>query len=121
MRRRLVLLALDLVLVGLSPFIALALRSNFHPGYSKIEAAGLFSLICVLVAAVILPAVGLNRGFWRYASLSELMRIVLASLLIVLCSVFLAFATNRLDDVARSLPGIQFVVLLCLLGGHALA
>lgn len=113
--RRLVFLFFDLLVVAVSTFLALLLRDNLELEPGRI--AGLIPyLVCALIsAAVIFPALGTNRGFWRYTTFSDFVRIVAASLLVVLAATSGAFALTRLDGLARAVPILHFLLLVALM------
>lgn len=69
------------------------------------------------VAAVVFWLADMYRGVWRYASLNDLLAITKAVTLTVLIFLPLLFLASRLQDVPRSLPLINWFVLLALLGG----
>lgn len=69
------------------------------------------------VAAGVFWFANMHRGVWRYASLNDLMAITKAVSLVILIFLPLLFLTSRLQDVPRSLPLINWFVLLILLGG----
>lgn len=75
------------------------------------------AVIFTIVAAGVFWFADLYRGIWRYASLNDLMAITRAVSLIVLIFLMLLFVVTRLHDVPRSLPLINWFVLLVLLGG----
>lgn len=117
MKRKILLLGIDLFWVALSPFVALFIRENFAPRAETLEAAFGYALAGVIAGMVVLPLAGLNRGLWRYTSLPDLTRVVVAATAIVMLSLFATFAFSRLEDVARSMPLIQwFVLLACMVG-----
>jgi len=120
-KRRYVLLGIDLFWVALSPFVALFIRENFTPRAETLTAAITYALVGLVVGALVLSLAGLNRGLWRYTSLPDLLRLVVAVTAIVLLSLFTTFAFSRLQDIARSLPVIQWFVLLACMAGSRLA
>ena len=75
------------------------------------------TVIFTAVAAGVFWFAGLYRGIWRYASVNDLMAITRAVTLVVLIFLPLLFLFTRLQDVPRSLPLINWFVLLALLGG----
>ena len=121
MRRRYLLFGIDLFWVALSPFVALFIRENFAPYTETLSGALTYALVGVILAALVLPLAGLNRGLWRYTSLPDLLRLVMAVTTIMLLSLFTTFAFSRLEGIARSLPVIQWFVLIGCMGGSRLA
>ncbi len=75
------------------------------------------TIIFTAVAALVFWLANMYRGVWRYASLNDLMAITKAVTLVVLIFLPLLFLASRLQDVPRSLPLINWFVLLVLLGG----
>jgi FlaA1/EpsC-like NDP-sugar epimerase len=60
---------------------------------------------------------GMYRGIWRYASVDDLVNITKAATLAVLIFFPIMFLLNRLEAVPRSVPVIQWGLLIVLLGG----
>jgi len=73
-------------------------------------------LFAVVAACVFWP-MGLYRGIWRYASMNDLIQITKAVSLAVLIFVPILFVTSRAEFLPRSLPIINWFVLMALLGG----
>jgi O-antigen biosynthesis protein WbqV len=111
----------DLVMAALSFPLAMWLRvgggvTDYAPSLT------IFSTILVTaIAAVVFRALRLYRGIWRYASLNDLLGLVRAVSLVVLVFVPLLFVLTRAEDLPRSVPIIQWGVLLVLLGGPRFA
>ncbi len=74
------------------------------------------ALFAVVAACVFWP-MGLYRGIWRYASMNDLIQITKAVSLAVLIFVPILFVTSRAEFLPRSLPIINWFVLMALLGG----
>lgn len=113
--KRLFAIVHDVVMAGLALGIGLVLRygpENLPPTEAIAPAIGVFCLI----AAMVFRIFGLGRGMWRFASLTDLRRIVVASTVLVAAFLFAMFAINRLDAIPRSVPVITWFVLLVLLG-----
>jgi FlaA1/EpsC-like NDP-sugar epimerase len=77
--------------------------------------------ISVAIACVVFPLFGLYRGVWRYASMDDLLNITKSATLVVLLSLPLMFLLNRLDEFPRSVPFIQWCLLIVGLGGSRFA
>jgi len=73
------------------------------------------------ISAVIFRIFGLGRGMWRFASITDLRAIVLASTLATLVFLVVMFALTRLDGLPRTAPIIAWFVLIVLLGAPRLA
>ena len=73
------------------------------------------------VAAIVFRRCRLYRGVWRYASMNDMLAIVKAVSLTVLLFLPLLFLLTRMEDVPRSLPFINWLVLVLLLGGPRFA
>ena len=115
--RGLIVYGHDIFMAGLSFVVSIYLRlgawalDDFSTDW--LPAATVFVAIC----AVVFWASGLYRGVWRYASLSDLTAIVRAALIAILAFAFAMFILVRLEDMPRSLPIINWFVLMALLGG----
>ncbi len=111
----------DLVLVALATVAAAVIRDNFMIEPPRLIALVPYLVISLGVAGLVFPVLGISRSVWRFTSLRDGLRIVAATLIIVLGAVAIAFAVNRLDGVARAVPIIQGLLILSLLvGGRAL-
>ncbi|HYE01195.1 MAG TPA: nucleoside-diphosphate sugar epimerase/dehydratase [Alphaproteobacteria bacterium] len=73
------------------------------------------------IVAVAGPLTGLNAGIWRYASLRDAIAICRTATVAILCFLLLMFLLTRLDGLPRSVPVINWFVLIVLLGGPRLA
>ena len=108
----------DLVMAALSLPLSLWLRLGNHLprilGHGGLaETTALF----VAVAGTVFLAMRLYRGIWRYASVNDLVALVRAVTLVILAFVPILFLVTRLEDFPRSLPIINWFVLIALLGG----
>lgn len=75
------------------------------------------SLTFSVIAGLTFHALGMYRGVWRYASMSDLAAVVKSVTVAVLVFMPLMFLTTRLIDIPRSVPMIQWFILVVLLGG----
>ncbi len=73
------------------------------------------------IASVTCHLFGMYRGVWRYASTIDLLNIAKAATVAILIFLALTFALNRLDFVPRSVPFIQWGLLIVGLGGSRFA
>jgi FlaA1/EpsC-like NDP-sugar epimerase len=79
--------------------------------------------VAIMIGAFVAIAVptflffGMYRGIWRYASVDDLVNITKAATLAVLIFFPIMFLLNRLEAVPRSVPIIQWCLLIVLLGG----
>ena len=86
----------------------------------RVEAMGQGVPLCILISAVVLPSFGLHRDIWRYGSLRTLIAILKAAALVVLLLHLTIWLIDRGEDVPRSVPVIQWFVLVALLAGPRL-
>ena len=75
------------------------------------------TLAFTVVGAVVFWTMGLYRGVWRYASLNDMMAIGRSATVVVLGFLAVLFLWSRLEGLPRSLPFINWFVLIALLGG----
>jgi FlaA1/EpsC-like NDP-sugar epimerase len=114
--RRHILTALhDMLMAGISFLAALYLRVG---GDIELQSNSLIfsTLLCMAVCLGIFSRMRLYRGVWRYASSADLIAITKAATVAILVFYLLLFLCNRLETVPRSLPFIQWLLLLALLG-----
>lgn len=111
----------DVAMTGLAFWLAMYLRLGnalVQDGQDQYGPAMVFgSVLLMAIGAVNYRLFGLYRGIWRYASTEDLMQLAQAVTGVTLCFVLCMFLVNRLDAVPRSVPLIQWFVLLILLGG----
>jgi len=107
----------DVIMAALSFGVALFLRIGTDIQYYGSDQLLLWTAIFAAVAAVVFRSMKMYRGVWRYASLNDLLNITKSASLTVLIFLVLMFATTRLEDLPRSLPFINWFVLMALLGG----
>lgn len=110
-----IVFAHDVVMAMASFVIALYLRVGtveFLPADRFYTALVVFTL----VAAIVFRLSNMYRGVWRYASLNDLFTITKAVTLTILFFLVLMFTITRLDTLPRSLPLINWFVLIALLG-----
>jgi O-antigen biosynthesis protein WbqV len=115
-RRALTAFVHDVAMAAVSFPLALWLRLGDH----LTEQAGSFILpgtaLFAAVAALVFLLLGLYRGVWRYASLSDLIAILRAVTLLILVFLPVMFLASRLDGMPRSALAINWFVLVFLLG-----
>jgi len=85
--------------------------------YSTAETLTRAGMIFTAIAALVFLSMGLYRGVWRYASLNDLLAIARSATLVVMTFLLVMFLWTRLDTLPRSLPVINWFVLMALLGG----
>ncbi|TWB79675.1 O-antigen biosynthesis protein WbqV [Nitrospirillum amazonense] len=109
----------DILVAGISFIVSLYLRVGdgiIHYTQALVPGAALFTII----AAAAYRLFGMNSGVWRYASLRDLMAIARAVTTTILVFLLLMFLVTRLDALPRSVPLINWFVLVVLLGGPRL-
>jgi lipopolysaccharide/colanic/teichoic acid biosynthesis glycosyltransferase len=110
-------LACDLVLVALATIAAAITRENFEIVDAKLIALLPYLGITLAAAGVVLPALGIHRSAWQFTSMRDCLRIVAATVVVVLGAVAIGFLLNRLDGIARALPLIQALLIISFLVG----
>src|SRR5262245_1098747 len=58
---------------------------------------------------------------WRYTSLTDILNIIAAATVILLVALSASFYLNRMENIARSLPLIQWLLLICSMAGVRIA
>lgn len=122
MRKRIILLSLDIAIILLATLIAVLLRDNFETRLIQWEGVAPYLKATVVSAVPVLLLFGLDRAIWRLSSMLDYLIVSSAAITIVMLSVGLGFVLNRLDGVSRSLPILQAVLMICgLVGVRVLA
>ena len=110
--RKSLLLSYDLLWVAVSPFLALALRHNLQLPIEQSVQLLSYTGLLVATAAVVFVVAGLHRHLWHAATFSDLLRIMVAVSAVLAIALVLTFTLNRLDSVARSVPVIQWFLMV---------
>jgi FlaA1/EpsC-like NDP-sugar epimerase len=77
--------------------------------------------VLLLLAVPVYWFGGLYRGVWRYASIPDLVRLLRAVTVLTAAFVAAMFLITRLEGLPRSLPVIQWFVLMAFLGAPRMA
>jgi lipopolysaccharide/colanic/teichoic acid biosynthesis glycosyltransferase len=110
-------LLFDLFLIALATVAAAVTRDNFEIVGPRLIALVPYLVITVSVAGFVFPIFGTSRSLWQFTSMRDGLRLVAATIAIVLGAVALGFLVNRLDGVARTLPMIQGLLIVSFLVG----
>jgi lipopolysaccharide/colanic/teichoic acid biosynthesis glycosyltransferase len=105
-------LAIDLACVAFAITVALVIRDNLEVSLGRLNEILPYTVFSLSSAAPVFVIAGLNRGVWRYFSLLDVQRIMVAATVAIILAVSADFAVNRLNGVARSLPVIQWLLLI---------
>jgi lipopolysaccharide/colanic/teichoic acid biosynthesis glycosyltransferase len=119
--KRYALLSVDLLVIAAATVFALILRDNLEVSVDRLVLAGPYVALTVAAAVPVLLATGLNRSLWRYSSLGDYLLIGMAVTATVLLALALGFVLNRLEGVARALPIMQGLLMVCGLIGVRVA
>jgi FlaA1/EpsC-like NDP-sugar epimerase len=114
-------LAHDIVAVGLAWIAAYLLRFNFDT--SDFYFAGVWPTLpyIVVTQTAVFLLFGLYRGMWRYASVPDLRRIVLASVVGITATALVLLMARLPVVVPRSVFVLDPILLIMLMGGSRLA
>ena len=102
----------DLGWVSLSPYAALLVRDNFVFYQPHWDAIIPYSGFTIAAGAVVFAALRPHKTLYQYTSLSDVLRIAAAVTLTIFLAVSLSFISSRLEGVARSIPVIQWLILI---------
>ncbi len=111
----------DIVMAAISFWLSFYLRVGDDIAHYSHELIWAYDLIFAATAAAVFYASGLYRGIWRYASLPDLLGLARAVTLVILIYFPLMFLVTRLEALPRSIVGINWLVLMALLGGPRFA
>jgi O-antigen biosynthesis protein WbqV len=111
----------DVVMAAVSFVVAFYLRvGDSLGGYSLGLLLG-YDLAFAGIAGAVFWWTGLYRGIWRYASLPDMLALLRAVTIVMLLFFPVMFVITRLEELPRSLPLINWLVLMFLLGGPRFA
>ncbi len=111
----------DVVTAALAWLLAFWFRFNLDFPTAYVHAMLLSLPIVVAVQSLIFLAFGLYRGIWRYASLPDLKRILVAVAVAATASPTLLWLTQLNEGVPRSVLLMDPILLLLIMGGSRLA
>lgn len=107
----------DLIMAGASVPLALWLRTGqqfeFYASNFLLEATVAF----VIIAAIMFRFSKMYQGIWAYASIHDMVAITRAVTVAILVLVPALFLVDRLQHFPRSIPIIQWFLLIGMLGG----
>jgi len=119
--RALIAFGHDVVMAALSFILSFYLRvGNGIFDYSPKLIWG-YDAAFAATAGIVFLWTGLYRGIWRYASLPDLVGLLRAATLVILIFFPLMFLATRLEELPRSMVGINWLLLTALLGGPRFA
>ncbi|MGO8917776.1 MAG: polysaccharide biosynthesis protein [Stellaceae bacterium] len=111
----------DVAMAALSFLLSFYLRVGDSIGAYSWDLIAVYDLSFAAIAAAVFWWTGLYRGIWRYASLPDMLALLRAVTIVMLLFFPAMFVLTRLDELPRSLPGINWLVLMALLGGPRFA
>jgi len=107
--RRAVLLIADLALMLVATLTAFILRENFEVQESRLLEFLPYVAATAAASSVVFASADLNRTVWRFSGLPDYLRVTAAVAVVAFAATAMAFAYNRVDGIARSLPILQFL------------
>ena len=111
----------DVVMAALSFLISFYLRVGDAIWTYKPGLIMSYDAAFAATAGAVFLSTGLYRGIWRFASLPDLISVLRAATLVILVFFPLMFLATRLDELPRSLVGINWLLLIAMLGGPRFA
>jgi FlaA1/EpsC-like NDP-sugar epimerase len=117
------LLLLDIVLLSVTPTLALVMRVDISAWVAAFAPALFqFTILALMIKLVTFFLFGLYRRFWRYASVDELVSIILSvgTATLIVAGLFFGAGIFGLDtgrSLPRSVPFIDGLLTLVVVGG----
>ena len=122
MRKRIILLFLDVAIIVLATTLAVLLRDNFETRIIQFQGLLPYFTATALTSVIVLSLFGLDRAIWRMSSMLDYLVVSGAAVAIVMLTVGASFLINRLEGVARAMPILQALLMICgLVGFRVLA
>lgn len=119
--RRIIAYLHDIVMTVISFGLAMYLRLGADAFLDNVDTLLFGASLLAGIGAVVYWHMGLYSGIWRYASIRDLNVIARAVSLTILIFLLIAFISTRLESLPRSIPFINWLALMAMLGGPRLA
>jgi FlaA1/EpsC-like NDP-sugar epimerase len=107
----------DFLAIIFSWFLAYALRFNFALPDEHLQLSWKALPPIILISLLCFYFIGLYRGIWRFASITDLKRIIVASLLASFISIAFFFMYKEIGLIPRSVLVIHPLLLILMMGG----
>lgn len=117
MQKRIILMFLDVAIIFLATLLAVLLRDNFETRPAQLQGLIPYFVATALTSLVVLSLFGLDRAIWRMSSMFDYLIVSGAAVCIVMLTVGESFLFNRLEGVARAMPILQALLMICGLVG----
>lgn len=117
MKRGVLQLIFDLLIIAAATWAALLLRDNLEFSWDRARAIVPYLGFTLVLAVPVLVGARINQSIWRLSGFSDLIKIVVAVVGIVVGAVALGFIVQRLEGVPRALPLIQCLLAACAMVG----
>lgn len=109
-------LIVDIAIVALATMLAFAVRHFSIQPFSVQKDIYLYVTISVFCVGACIVFSGLHRAVWRYFSFSDAALLIGVVSLSILLAWFLTFTISRAESVPRSVPFLQWVLTIGLMG-----
>lgn len=119
--RFLAIIAIDLTMAALSLVFAVSLRVSGALEPAVVQGLWVAAPLFALIAFGVFNAIGLYRRVWRYTSLADIFMVVQGVTLSICVLLVTLLVLGRLDWMPRSIPVIQWLLLVVMLGGARVA
>lgn len=113
--RALLMLLLDLGAIAAAAVGSVFLRDNLEFSPERMAALLPYLSFSVCAGALLLPIAGTNRGFWRYSTFGDFLRVGIGTSLTVLAATSVTFAYDRLEGLARAIPVLHLILAVALM------
>lgn len=115
--RSLIAILYDLLAAALAWWLAYLFRFNLEIPAQYAAAMRSYLLWVIPTQGIIFHYFGLYRGIWRFASIPDLRRIAMATMVAALAVPVVLFMARRLDEVPRSVLLLDPILLVLIMGG----
>lgn len=111
------ILFLDVFIILFATFVGAVIRDNLDVSHIRFTELSPYFVATLISSVIAIPALSINRLIWRFSSLPDYLRILAMLAVMTVGSLAIGFAINRLENVPRSLPFLQFNLSLTFLIG----
>jgi FlaA1/EpsC-like NDP-sugar epimerase len=110
----------DAFMSGVAMFLALFVRYGGLEQLPSHKLIVVWVISFIVLAAIIYSFFGLARGMWRFASMTDLSAIIMATTTLVLVFPAAMFTIDKLDHLPRTVPLIAWFMTIVMLGAPRL-
>ena len=111
------ILVFKVVILAAALLLAYLLRFDFRIPSGHWHTLFAILPLLLLVKIAVFWRLGIFRGWWRYASMADMLQIAKANLIASVAFILVLFFVHRLDNIPRSVLVLDWMICLAMLAG----